>query len=236
MTRRSRRHRTWFAALTTAALAAALAACGDAKDNGAQPSAPASSPSPAASPAHSQAPATTKKQWSRPPEMQIDQSKTYEAVVETTKGSFTIALAADKAPQTVNSFVFLAKENYFENIKFHRIIKGFMVQTGDPKGDGTGGPGYKLKDELDPPPKYELGTVAMAKAGPNTAGSQFFICVSEDCGGLNGRPEYTVFGKVTEGMDNVLKIADTPVTFSDTGEPSKPKEDVLIQKVTIKEK
>lgn len=241
MKRRSK-HRSWMTLTMTAALALALNACG----GGSSDKQPQSTPTPgggsqAASPAPSSAAteapgATTTKQWSEPPKMAIDKSKKYEAVVETNKGSFTISLLADTAPETVNSFVFLAKENYFENIKFHRIMKGFMIQTGDPKGNGRGGPGYKLKDELDPKPKYELGTVAMANAGKNTAGSQFFVCVSADCGGLDNIPNYTVFGKVSEGMDNVLKIAETPVTVGANNERSKPTENVWIKKVTVNEK
>ncbi|MDF2962401.1 MAG: peptidylprolyl isomerase, partial [Paenibacillus sp.] len=115
-----------------------------------------------------------KKSWSTPPEMKIDVNKTYQATVATSKGTFKIDLFAKDAPKTVNNFVFLAKEGFYKDIIFHRVISTFMVQTGDPTGTGRGGPGYKFEDELKSPHKYEPGIVAMANAGPNTNGSQFF--------------------------------------------------------------
>ncbi|TDF99554.1 peptidylprolyl isomerase [Paenibacillus piri] len=170
------------------------------------------------------------KSWSSPPAMKIDANKTYQATVATTLGTFKIDLFAKDAPKTVNNFVFLAKEGFYKDIIFHRVISTFMVQTGDPTGTGRGGPGYKFEDELKSPHKYEPGIVAMANAGPNTNGSQFFICTGEDSVGLNKTPNYSIFGKVSEGMDVVLKIANTPVN----GES--PKEKISIQSVTIKEK
>ncbi|NOU96974.1 peptidylprolyl isomerase [Paenibacillus sp. LMG 31456] len=171
-----------------------------------------------------------KKSWTTPPEMKIDAKKTYQATVATTKGTFKIDLFAKDAPKTVNNFVFLAKEGFYQDIIFHRVISTFMVQTGDPTGTGRGGPGYKFEDELKTPYKYEPGIVAMANSGPNTNGSQFFICSGEDCKGLNKKPDYSIFGKVSEGMDVVQKIATTPVN----GES--PKEKIAIQSVTITEK
>jgi cyclophilin family peptidyl-prolyl cis-trans isomerase len=176
--------------------------------------------------------------WNSPPPMKIDPKKTYEAVFDTSKGSFTVSLFADTAPITVNNFVFLAKEGFYNDVKFHRIIKPFMIQTGDPTGTGTGGPGYNIQDELKTPYRYEPGIVAMANTGqPNTGGSQFFICTGEQCSALNQMPNYSIFGKVSSGMDTVQAIASTPVKPNPaTGELSVPQEDVKIKKITIKEK
>ena len=176
------------------------------------------------------------KSWTSPPAMQIDTNKTYEAEVKTSKGTFTIELFAKDAPKTVNNFVFLSKEGFYDGVTFHRIIESFMVQTGDPTGTGTGGPGYTFEDEKTKY-KYEPGIIAMANAGPNTNGSQFFICTGEDSKDLNQIPNYTIFGKITSGMDVVKKIAATPVEANpDTDELSKPTEKVTIDGITIKEK
>jgi cyclophilin family peptidyl-prolyl cis-trans isomerase len=175
------------------------------------------------------------KSWSSPPAMQIDTNKTYCADVTTSKGTFTIQLYAKDAPKTVNNFVFLSKQGFYDGIIFHRIIKTFMIQTGDPEGTGMGGPGYQFEDEKTPY-KYEPGIVAMANAGPNTNGSQFFICTGDDSKGLNQQPNYTIFGKVTSGMDVVQKIADTPVAVGPSGEPSSPTEKVTINSIKITEK
>ncbi|WP_025844313.1 peptidylprolyl isomerase [Paenibacillus ehimensis] len=175
-----------------------------------------------------------KKSWSSPPAMSIDPNKSYKATITTSKGAFTIELFAKEAPKTVNNFVFLAKEGFYDNITFHRIIKTFMVQTGDPLGNGTGGPGYKFEDELKTSHKYEPGIVAMANSGKNTNGSQFFICTGEDSKSLPSK--YTIFGKVVEGMDVVQKIAETPVKQGNEASPSVPTEKVTIQSVAITEK
>ncbi|MBU1055105.1 MAG: peptidylprolyl isomerase [Proteobacteria bacterium] len=146
----------------------------------------------------------TKLQWNNPPEMQIDPSKTYKAVMETSKGVIEIELYPQYAPKTVNNFVFLAGQSYYDGIVFHRVIDSFMVQGGDPTGTGMGGPGYNFEDEFkDNPLKHESKVLSMANAGPNTNGSQFFIthCPQPH---LNGR--HTVFGKVTSGQDVVDKI------------------------------
>jgi cyclophilin family peptidyl-prolyl cis-trans isomerase len=194
---------------------------------------PSSSTTPTASPKQA-------KQWSKAPEMKIDSTKSYEAEVTTSKGKFTIQLFAKEAPKTVNNFVFLSKERFYDDITFHRIIQSFMIQTGDPKGTGAGGPGYRFEDELKTPYKYETGIVAMANAGPNTNGSQFFICTGPDAEAvLNAKPNYTIFGKVTAGMENVQKIAETPVKMNPRGgddSPSMPTEKVTINSIAIIEK
>jgi cyclophilin family peptidyl-prolyl cis-trans isomerase len=172
------------------------------------------------------------QQWSKPPEMQIDGSKKYTALVETNKGSFTIELLPAEAPVTVNNFVCLARAGYYDNTPVHRIVAGFVIQGGDPTGTGSGGPGYKFNDEpvnLD----YEKGTVAMANAGPNTNGSQFFVVLDN----LTGRlpKNYTLFGKVTDGMDVVDALGKVETKVGRSGEKSTPVEPVTIEKVTISE-
>jgi peptidylprolyl isomerase len=163
--------------------------------------------------------------------MEIDTSKTYTATITTSLGDVTVDLLVGDAPKTVNNFVFLARQGFYDNVKFHRIIKGFMVQTGDPLGTGTGGPGYKFADE-PVSRRYTKGIVAMANAGPNTNGSQFFIVHGDDAG---LPPNYTIFGQVSEGIDVVDKIASLPVGRSGGGEQSAPQEDVRITKVAIQE-
>lgn len=175
------------------------------------------------------------KQYANPPEMQIDSTKKYAATIHTNKGDIKVELFADKAPKTVNNFVFLAKEGYYNNVKFHRVIKTFMIQTGDPLGNGFGGPGYSFEDELPPAKQYKPGILAMANAGPNTNGSQFFICSGPDSTYLNTQPNYTVFGEVIEGMDTVDKIASVPVGPSFGGENSSPKEAVFMESIEIEE-
>jgi len=171
--------------------------------------------------------------WSTPPAMQIDTSKQYFAIVDTSLGSFKIQLFASETPRTVNNFVFLSQQGFYNGVIFHRIIKTFMIQTGDPQGTGMGGPGYKFADELPPKHKYDVGIVAMANAGPNTNGSQFFICTGPDASSLNNAPNYTQFGQVVSGMDIVQKIASVPVTTSSSGEPSKPITPPVINSITI---
>jgi len=189
-----------------------------------------------ASPAGTAATQTGPKQWSKAPEMTIDPNKSYQAEMTTSKGKMTIELFAKEAPKTVNNFVFLAQQGFYDNVIFHRIIQSFMVQTGDPEGTGRGGPGYQFADELKTTHTYEPGIVAMANAGPNTNGSQFFICSGPDCATyLNPQPNYTIFGKVIDGMDTLQKIADTPVEMGGESTPSKPTEKVTIDSITIKE-
>jgi cyclophilin family peptidyl-prolyl cis-trans isomerase len=159
--------------------------------------------------------------------MCIDPDKRYTAEMVTSRGTMTIVLDPAGAPNTVNNFVFLARYHYFEDIFFHRVIPGFVLQGGDPRGSGTGGPGYKFEDELPQAGRYELGSLAMANAGPNTNGSQFFIISGPQ--GMRLPPQYSLFGKVVSGLDVVAAI-DGIGTSSGT-----PKERVVIQSVTITE-
>jgi cyclophilin family peptidyl-prolyl cis-trans isomerase len=149
-------------------------------------------------------PLVTQQKWANPPPMLIDQSKYYIANFKTAKGDFRVQLLADKAPFTVNNFVFLAREGYYNNTTFHRVITDFMAQGGDPSGTGSGGPGYTFDDEIDPDLKFDKpGVMAMANYGANTNGSQFFITFKE-YPDLNGR--YSIFGQVISGMDVVLAL------------------------------
>ena len=174
-------------------------------------------------------------QWSAAPNMVIDTSKTYQATLETNMGDIVIDLYADKAPTTVNNFVCLANAGYYDIILFHRIIKDFMIQTGDPTATGTGGPGYQFADELPGDDlNYEAGTVAMANSGPNTNGSQFFIVQGN--GGSSLQKNYTIFGKVSAGMDVVDAIASSPVGPSPRGEQSFPQSHIGFKTITIAEK
>nr|WP_110513384.1 peptidylprolyl isomerase [Herpetosiphon llansteffanensis] len=156
------------------------------------------------------------KQWKSAPAMSIDTTKHYVVTMETTKGNITIELYPEYAPKTVNNFVFLINEGFYDGVVFHRVISNFMVQGGDPTGTGTGGPGYRFEDEFKGNPlKHETGVLSMANAGAGTNGSQFFITHSPQPH-LDGR--HTVFGKVTEGQDvvNAIRQGDsmTKVTVS----------------------
>jgi cyclophilin family peptidyl-prolyl cis-trans isomerase len=145
------------------------------------------------------------KQWSKPPEMVIDPKKHYRATLKTAKGDIVIDLLADKAPKTVNNFVFLAREGFYDHTTFHRVLADFMAQGGDPTGTGRGGPGYHFGDEIVPSQKFDsAGILAMANAGPNTNGSQFFITLAPTPW-LNGR--HTIFGKVSAGMDVLRSLS-----------------------------
>ena len=150
------------------------------------------------------------------------------AVFETNKGTFEVELFADKAPKTAGNFMDLAKKGFYDGLVFHRVIDGFMIQGGDPKGNGTGGPGYTIEDEFHPDLKHDgEGILSMANAGPNTGGSQFFITLAETPW-LDGK--HAVFGKVIKGMDVVAAIGKSETDFRD-----RPLEDVVMEKVTIKE-
>jgi peptidylprolyl isomerase len=162
-----------------------------------------------------------------PAPMCIDVEKRYSAEMITSKGTIVIAFDPVAAPKTVNNFVFLARYHYYEGIVFHRVIPGFMLQGGDPTGTGRGGPGYQFEDELPKPGRYELGSLAMANAGPNTNGSQFFVISGPN--GVRLPPQYSLFGKVIDGLD-VVSTIDGLGTQSGT-----PKELVTIGSVTIKE-
>ena len=146
----------------------------------------------------------SKREWSNPPAMQIDADKTYAVTIETDRGDIELELYPQYAPLTVNNFVFLVGEGFYDGVSFHRVIADFMIQGGDPTGTGRGGPGYRFEDEVRSNPlKHETGVISMANAGPNTNGSQFFIC-HEAQPHLNGK--HTVFGKVTSGQDVVTSL------------------------------
>jgi cyclophilin family peptidyl-prolyl cis-trans isomerase len=172
-------------------------------------------------------------QWSSPPPMSIDQSKEYQATIKTNFGNIVVQLLPKDAPLAVNNFVFLARQGFYDGVKFHRVVKGFVIQGGDPTGTGTGGPGYKFADEKVTR-DYVASTLAMANAGANTNGSQFFITLVDLSGQLPKK--YTIFGLVTSGFDVVQKIGDVPVTRAPGGELSLPSVDVHIDSITIEEK
>jgi cyclophilin family peptidyl-prolyl cis-trans isomerase len=165
------------------------------------------------------------KQYARAPEMAIDQGKRYTATIETSAGTMSAELFANEAPRTVNNFVFLAREGFYDGVIFHRVIKGFMIQGGDPTGTGTGGPGYKFEDEPVSRP-YKRGTLAMANAGRNTNGSQFFVMHADY--GLP--PNYTIFGQLTAGHEVLDQIATAR-----TGSQDRPVDPVTIQSVAVEE-
>jgi len=157
------------------------------------------------------------KQWSQPPAMALDPKKKYDAVIHTVKGDISIHLFAIEAPITVNNFIFLVREGFYDGVTFHRVIKGFMAQTGDPTGTGRGGPGYRFADEINPILKHDReGVVAMANAGRNTNGSQFYITYGPTPH-LDGG--YNIFGQVTAGMDVLRSIsARDPMRVSTPGD------------------
>jgi cyclophilin family peptidyl-prolyl cis-trans isomerase len=168
-----------------------------------------------------------RQKFNAAPPMIIDTAKNYTATMVTSKGTLEIVLDALGAPVTVNSFVFLARWHYYDGIVFHRVIPGFVLQGGDPTGTGAGGPGYRFDDELPKAGRYEVGSLAMANAGPNTNGSQFFVISGPD--GVRLPPLYALFGKVVKGLDVVA-------TINGIGTPSgKPREQVVIEAVTITE-
>lgn len=162
------------------------------------------------------------------PSMQIDKNKNYTALLKTTAGDIEIALNAKETPITANNFVYLAKNKFYNNTIFHRIIKDFMIQGGDPEGTGMGGPGYKFDDEPFTG-EYTRGTLAMANAGPNTNGSQFFIMHQD----VPLQKNYVIFGKVIKGIEVVDKIATAAVSYNSSGEMSKPVKPVVINSVEI---
>ncbi len=169
--------------------------------------------------------------FAKPPPMCIDPSKTYTATMQTSEGGpITIALDAKQAPKTVNNFVVLARYHFYDGLTFHRIVPDFVIQGGDPQGNGSGGPGYKFADELPKAGQYKLGSLAMANSGPDTNGSQFFIITGQQ--GVQLPPQYSLFGQVTGGMDTVNKIAALGQPNAPNGEPSKK---VTMTSVTIQE-
>jgi cyclophilin family peptidyl-prolyl cis-trans isomerase len=167
------------------------------------------------------------QRFDSPPPMCIDADKRYTALMSTSKGDMTIALDPVAAPKTVNNFVVLARYHYYDGIVFHRIIPGFVLQGGDPQGDGRGGPGYRFEDELPAAGRYEIGSLAMANAGPDTNGSQFFIISGPD--GARLPPQYSLFGKVVKGLE---VVADIEKVGTQSGKPT---ETVTINSVTITE-
>jgi cyclophilin family peptidyl-prolyl cis-trans isomerase len=171
-------------------------------------------------------PAPKRQKFSAPPEMGIDPDKRYTATMSTSMGDLVIALDAVKAPLTVNNFVFLALNHYYDGVIFHRIINGFVCQGGDPDGTGRGGPGYRFADELPKAGQYEIGSLAMANAGPDTNGSQFFLISGNN--GAQLPPQYSLFGKVVKGLEVVDQMQRVP-----TGGGDRPKTDVVIHSVTI---
>ena len=192
--------KSWVLVAFAVLAAVGLAACGgDNEENGATPEGGSVSKV-------SQCQRTGDKSFAGPPEMIIDQGKTYVARMSTDKGDITIELAAQDAPNTVNNFVFLSCKGYYDGLVFHRVVlepQPFVIQGGDPTGTGAGGPGYQFADEISPNLKHGEGAISMANAGPNTNGSQFFITLAPTPH-LDGR--HSVFGRVTEGMDVVRAI------------------------------
>jgi len=205
-----------------AALLTAAAACSDEEE---EP--PTGTARPTSTPGSAATTSPAAGQYATPPAMAIDSQKSYVAVLETDKGVIRIKLLPDIAPQTVNSFVFLAREGYFDGVTFHRVLPGFVAQGGDPTGTGSGGPGYDLPDEFSDRP-IDKGIVAMANTGrPNSGGSQFFITYTRQ-ETLDGA--YTVFGEVIEGMD----VAESLTPRDPRANPNAPPGDRMI-KVTIEE-
>ena len=164
------------------------------------------------------------------PEMNIDISKKYTAVIKTSMGDMSIEFFTEDAPMTVNNFINLSRDGYYDNVIFHRVISGFMIQGGDPSGTGHGEmgkyPGYKFEDELNNQRSYDKGILAMANAGPDTNGSQFFIMHVD----YPLPYQYTIFGFVTEGLDVIDKIASV-----ETGDGDRPINDVVIETIEVKE-
>ena len=171
--------------------------------------------------------APKQQRFDGPPPMCIDLTQRYTATMETNKGTMTIALDPAGAPRTVNNFVFLARYHYYDDVIFHRIIPGFVLQGGDPQGTGRGGPGYQFADELPKAGRYQIGSLAMANAGPDTNGSQFFVISGPDGAALP--PSYSLFGKVIKGLEVIPAIE---AIGSRSGSPS---EKVTIESVTITE-
>lgn len=171
------------------------------------------------------------KQYANPPGLILNPTMRYSATITTDHGNMTLELFPAEAPRAVNNFVFLAREGFYESNSFHRVIKDFMIQGGCPRGDGTGGPGYRFPDEPVNRP-YVKGTLAMANAGPNTNGSQFFI--------VHGRqvdlpPNYTIFGQLVSGEETLEALANAPVTAGVRGERSQPTQRLEIQTIEIDE-
>jgi cyclophilin family peptidyl-prolyl cis-trans isomerase len=231
-------------AVGLAVLAAALFSGGDEKDDAAAGDSTTTSSGPAATTTTVDPAVLAKVQcndtkppdnpnrptFKEPPPMTIDAAKKYTATMETSCGKIEIDLDPKAAPKTVNSFVFLAKQKFFDGLTFHRVVKDFVIQGGDPQGTGSGGPGYEFVSELPSgPPYYEIGSIAMANSGADTNGSQFFIVVGDN--GVNLSGDYSRFGKVSAGMDTIQAIEAVGMD----ADPGTPSEEIKITKVTISE-
>jgi cyclophilin family peptidyl-prolyl cis-trans isomerase len=219
--------------LAASLLLSVLAACGDDSDiedptPTQQIAESAAEPVSTDEPDENQPEGQQQMEWDSAPAMQLEQGKNYSATIKTNKGEIVVDLFETEVPVTVNNFVFLAEQGFYTDVPFHRVINGFMIQTGDPTGSGAGGPGYRFADE--PVTRdYERGIVAMANAGPNTNGSQFFIMHAD-----NPLPKnYTIFGQVVSGLDVVDALATTPVSANARGERSVPNEPLVMESVTI---
>jgi peptidylprolyl isomerase len=215
-----------FLALLLVALPPLAAACGDGEEEVTPTPTVLATPTPTET--------GSIMQWPGPPPMTIDQDREYAAIIETNLGDIEVQLFPQDAPLAVNNFVFLARQGFYDGVKFHRVSKGFVIQSGDPTGTGDGGPGYAFADE-EMTRDYVAGMLAMANRGPNTNGSQFFITLADLSGSLP--KNYTIFGQVAGDFNVVQKIEDVPVTASAAfgGEPSSPTVDVHIDTITIRE-
>jgi len=181
--------------------------------------------------------ATQPKPQFSAPEQVVQEGTTYSAEVQTSCGTIVIELLADRAPETVNSFVFLAQKGYFDGQRIHRLDTSIdVIQGGDPTGTGSGGPGYTIPDELTGDESYDPGVLAMANSGADSGGSQFFIITGDAGHGLDSSPDYTIFGMVVEGLDVAKRIQELPIQDPSTGiAGQQPKQSVYIEKVTIRE-
>jgi len=231
--RLSRRRVLAFGAASVAVMA--LAACGGSTATPLPTPKPANtvaSTAPTAAASNPSDVASRNNKYKSPPPITIDKSKKYIATIVTNKGTMKAELYADTAPVTVNNFVFLANDHFYDGVIFHRIFAGFVIQGGDPTGTGAGGPGYQFADEPIPANRtYDKGVLAMANSGPNTNGSQFFVCLDQAKGQL--QKIYNIFGKIIEGLDVVDKIAATPTKVDQRGEKSVPTEKVFMETVRI---
>jgi peptidyl-prolyl cis-trans isomerase B (cyclophilin B) len=229
------RHTTLTVLLCSAVL---LAACGG-DDSGSSAAKPATTAAPApaaAEPAsgckRADPPAPKGEGSLKAPEQRLARNRTWTAEVTTNCGAFTIALDARRWPKTASSFAALARKGFYDGLTIHRIVPGFVIQGGDPKGDGTGGPGYAVVERPPASTRYTKGVVAMAKTGaeaPGTSGSQFYVVLGDDAG---LPPEYAVVGKVTKGMDVVERIGELPLATQDP-QGSPPADPVVMEKVAV---
>jgi cyclophilin family peptidyl-prolyl cis-trans isomerase len=241
--RRQRQRATVIAVALVVALIGAVVAFAAFAGRKPNPSAsgtptPSASPTPQPVACGATAPADANKQpqqFAKAPPMKIDPKKTYTATLDTSCGKIAIRLLADTAPKTVNSFVFLANKGYFDGTHFHRIDTSIdIIQGGDPTGTGQGSPGYTIPDELTGNESYGPGVVAMANAGANTGGSQFFIVYGPNGHKLDSAPNYTIFGRIVKGLDVAKKIATIPVQNPSAGiAGQQPSQTVYIDKVTV---